>query len=241
MQASPPATRQETVRFAFNSSLPIFFGYVILGTGYGLYMHNLGFGFWFPTIMAAVVYGGSVEFILASMLVQSFLPGNVVLITLVVGFRQFFYGLSMLKKYRGAGWRKFFLIYGLTDETFVVNYSLSIPKEYDRYSVYTLISLFDHSYWVLGAFLGGALGSLIGKEIPGMDFVMTALFIALAVDQFQKEKDHFSSTSGVIVTIACLLLFGKTYFLVATLLILVAEYAVIYWRQAKRGDQNDAD
>lgn len=85
MQASPPATRQETVRFAFNSSLPIFFGYVILGTGYGLYMHNLGFGFWFPTIMAAVVYGGSVEFILASMLVQSFLPGNVVLITLVVG------------------------------------------------------------------------------------------------------------------------------------------------------------
>ncbi|MDC2843117.1 branched-chain amino acid transporter permease [Limosilactobacillus mucosae] len=53
MQASPPATRQETVRFAFNSSLPIFFGYVILGTGYGLYMHNLGFGFWFPTIMAA--------------------------------------------------------------------------------------------------------------------------------------------------------------------------------------------
>ena len=74
-----------------------------------------------------------------------------------------------------------------------------------------------------------------------MDFVMTALFIALAVDQFQKEKDHLSSTSGVIVTIACLLLFGKTYFLVATLLILVAEYAVIYWRQAKRGDQNDAD
>lgn len=61
MQASPPATRQETVRFAFNSSLPIFFGYVILGTGYGLYMHNLGFGFWFPTIMAAVVYGGSVN------------------------------------------------------------------------------------------------------------------------------------------------------------------------------------
>lgn len=94
----------------------------------------------------------------------------------------------MLKKYHGAGWRKFFLIYGLTDETFVVNYSLSIPKEYDRYSVYTLISLFDHSYWILGAFLGGALGSLVGKQIPGMDFVMTALFIALAVDQFQRKR-----------------------------------------------------
>ena len=188
MQASPPATRQETVRFAFNSSLPIFFGYVILGTGYGLYMHNLGFGFWFPTIMAAVVYGGSVEFILASMLVQSFLPGNVVLITLVVGFRQFFLWSFNAEEISRCGLAQILLIYGLTDETFVVNYSLSIPKEYDRYSVYTLISLFDHSYWILGAFLGGALGSLIGKQIPGMDFVMTALFIALAADQFQKKR-----------------------------------------------------
>lgn len=235
MQTTPAAGRKETLRFAFNNSLPIFFGYVILGIGYGLYMHNLGFGFWFPTIMAAVIYGGSVEFILGSMLIASFDPGNVFLITLIVGFRQFFYGLSMLKKYRGAGWKKFFLIYGLTDETFIVNYSLSIPEKYNRSTVYTLISLFDHAYWILGAFLGGFLGDMFGKTIPGMDFVMTALFIALAVDQFQKDNCQLSSISGILVTIICLNIFGKTYFLVATLLILVAEYAIIYWRKKRQG------
>ena len=90
--------------FAFTTSIPVMFGYVILGIGYGLYMHNLGFSFWYPTLMAMTIYGGSVEFVIASLLTQHFNPLNVLLITAVVGFRQFFYGLPMLKKYPRQGW-----------------------------------------------------------------------------------------------------------------------------------------
>lgn len=218
-------------RLALTTSSPVFFGYVILGLGYGLYMHNLGFSFWYPTLMAMTIYGGSVEFIIATLLLQHFNPLNVLLITAVVGFRQFFYGISMLDRYPYRGWRRLFLVFGLTDETFVINYRLKVPSGCDRTTVQLWISTLDYFYWVLGAFLGGSLGSILNLQIKGLDFVMTALFIVLTLEQFMQEKRHISSLSGVGITIVCLLLFGKTYFLVATLLILVAEYYYFYHRQ----------
>ncbi|MEY8441507.1 AzlC family ABC transporter permease [Lactobacillaceae bacterium 24-114] len=223
-------------KFALRQSIPVLFGYVTLGIGYGLYMHNLGFSFWYPTLMALTIYGGSVEFVIANMLLQQFNPVNVLLITLVVGFRQFFYSLSMLKEYRHAGWRKWLLIFGLTDETFVINYYTTVPKDLDKVKVNTWITLLDWGYWVLGAFLGGFLGSILQLQIKGLDFVMTALFIVLALDQFLKEEQHVSSVSGILLTIACLFVFGKTYFLIFTLLFLVLEYYVIRQRARRNAE-----
>lgn len=229
--------QQNNFRFALQTSSPVFFGYVILGIGYGLYMHNLGFSFWYPTLMALTIYGGSVEFVIANLLLQHFNPLNVFLITAVVGFRQFFYGISMLTKYPHRGWRKWFLLFGLTDETFVINYNLShVPDNCDLRTAQLWITALDYFYWVLGAFLGGFLGSAMNIQIKGLDFVMTALFIVLALEQFLKEESHVSSISGLVITVACLLLFGKTYFLIATLLILVGEYYYFYRRRVRGGE-----
>lgn len=222
--------------FALGKSMPVLLGYVTLGLGYGLYMHNLGFSFWYPTLMALTIYGGSVEFVIANMLVQHFNPLNVLLITLVVGFRQSFYALSMLKQYRHAGWRKWLLIFGLTDETFVINHYTKVPQEMSQVKVNTWITVLDWGYWVLGAFLGGFLGSVFQLQVKGLDFVMTALFIVLALDQFLQEKSHVSSISGVLITIISLLAVGKTYFLIVTLLLLVAEYYYLTRRHAKGDD-----
>lgn len=229
------SVKNSEFKFALKQSIPVLFGYIALGLGYGLYMHNLGFSFLFPTLMALTIYGGSVEFVIANMLLQHFNPINVLLVTLVVGFRQFFYALSMLKQYRHAGWRKWLLIFGLTDETFVLNYYTHVPAQYDRTQVQTWITLLDWGYWVLGAFLGGFLGSALHLQIKGLDFVMTALFIVLALDQFLKEDHHISSLGGILITIVCLLIFGKTYFLVATLLLLVLEYYFLSCRRRKEG------
>ncbi|MGK4106578.1 AzlC family ABC transporter permease [Limosilactobacillus vaginalis] len=223
-------------RFALGKSMPVLLGYVTLGLGYGLYMHNLGFSFWYPTLMALTIYGGSVEFVIANMLVQHFNPLNVLLITLVVGFRQSFYALSMLKQYRHAGWRKWLLIFGLTDETFVINHYTKVPQEMSQVKVNTWITVLDWGYWVLGAFLGGFLGSVFQLQVKGLDFVMTALFIVLALDQFLQEKSHVSSISGVLITIISLLAVGKKYFLIVTLLLLVAEYYYLTRRHAKGDD-----
>lgn len=225
-------------RYAFITSIPVLFGYVILGMGYGLYMHNLGFSFWYPTLMAMTIYGGSVEFLIANLLLQHFNPVNVLLLTAVLGFRQFFYGISMLTKYPHHGWRKWVLLFGMSDETFVLNYYTKIPHGCDKDVVRTWITVLDYFYWALGAFLGGYLGGVLHLQIRGLDFVMTALFLVLTVEQVLKEKNHLSSISGFLITLVSLLFVGQSYFMVVALLLVVLEFYLIYRRGGIKHDLN---
>ncbi|MFT9050822.1 AzlC family ABC transporter permease [Liquorilactobacillus nagelii] len=234
--------KQSELKFAFQKAFPVMIGYLMLAMGYGLYMHNLGFSFWFPTIMAAVIYGGSVEFIVASLLVARFAPWNVFLVTLVVGFRQFFYSLAMLNKYRNTSiFQRLILIFGESDETFSVNYALEVPTNLKTKLVYTYVTIFNYLAWVMGAFLGGFSGHLLGIQLRGLNFMMTALFIVLFLEQFLKEQSHLSSFSGLIITTISLVVIGKTYFLLVTLSFLVVEYAIKYYLNQKRVFPHDID
>ncbi len=122
------------------------------------------------------------------------------------------------------------LIFGLSDETFVLNYYTKVPQGLDQ-TVW--ITALDWFYWVLGAFLGGFLGHIFQLQIKGIDFIMTALFIVLALDQILREENHISSISGIVITVVCLLAFGKTYFIIAALLLLVLEYYLLQRHQQK--------
>ena len=84
---------------AFPYSAPMIAGFLFLGVAYGIYMKALGFGFLYPTLMALLIYAGSVEFIAAGALIAPFSPISVLLITLMISTRQIFYGISMLEKY----------------------------------------------------------------------------------------------------------------------------------------------
>ena len=140
------SSRRHEWRIALTASAPVMLGYIVLGLGYGLYTHNLGFSWWVPILMALTIYGGSVEFVIANMLTQAFNPLTVLVITLVVGFRQFFYPIAMLGKYKGHGFQKFFQIFSLTDETFVVNYQLRLGDDVDHQRVYTMVAALDYFY-----------------------------------------------------------------------------------------------
>lgn len=144
----------------------------------------------------------------------------------------------MLNRYDGKGLAKFIQIFGLCDETFVVNYTLHVPEGVDRQQCYTWLSLFNYSYWISGALIGGILGTTLAIKLPGLDFVMTALFIVLCLNQFLREQDHLSTISGFVITILCLVLVGKTYFLMATLVILVLEFALVDRARQKGGKRS---
>lgn len=106
--------RKVALYHAFHISLPIMAGYGFLGLTYGIYMHELGFNFLYPMLLAITVYAGSAEFLLSNMLLDSFHPLQTLLMVLMVNARHLFYGLSMLEKYKGLGWKKFFLIFGMS-------------------------------------------------------------------------------------------------------------------------------
>jgi len=181
-------------------------------------MNVSGFSFVYPMIMAAVIFGGSLEFLAAQMLLSPFAPLQVLMVSLMIQARHLFYGISMLDKFKDMGWKKFYLIYGMCDETFSINCTAEIPKDCDRGWFYFFVTLLNQLYWVGGATLGGLLGNLITFDTKGLDFVMTAMFIVIFLEQWLKEKHHFSEWAGLASSAACLLIFGKDNFMIPAMI-----------------------
>ena len=73
-------------------------------------------------------FAGSVEFVTVNLLLGAFHPLQALAMALVINARHLFYGISMLDKYKGTGWKKFYLIYGMCDESFSINYTAEIPQ-----------------------------------------------------------------------------------------------------------------
>ncbi|UQS85937.1 AzlC family ABC transporter permease (plasmid) [Nicoliella spurrieriana] len=226
--------QRRAFKLAFQKTLPIMAGFIFLAGTYGIYMHQNGFNFLYPTLMAATIFGGSVEFVIANLLLGKFDPWLVLFLTLIINSRHLFYGISMLDKYRGAGLKKIFLMFGMCDETFVLNYSIEVPNSVDRRAFMFYVTLLDYAYWVFGAFLGGVLGGLIPFKIPGIEFVMTALFLVLFANQFMNEKNHFSSIVGIIWAILALFVFGGQLFLVISMTLMVITLAIKFRREAAK-------
>ena len=111
---------------AFPYTVPIFAGFCFLGMTYGIYMNVSGFSFWYPMFMSLTIFAGSVEFVAVNLLLGAFSPLQALTVTLILNARHLFYGLSMLDRYRGTGIKKCYLIFGMCDESFSINYTADI-------------------------------------------------------------------------------------------------------------------
>lgn len=206
---------------AFPYTLPIFAGFWFLGITYGVYMNVSGFSFLYPMIMSLSIFAGSMEFVAANMLLGAFNPLAALLMTLMINARHLFYGISMLDKFKNTGKKKFYLIFGMCDETFSINCSTNIPKDIDKGWFMFFVTLLNHIYWFTGSTLGGILGSLVHFNTKGLDFVMTAMFTVIFTQQWLSEKNHFSSVLGVLVSLLCLVIFGRDNFIVFSMIIIL--------------------
>ena len=210
-------TRRRALAAAFPNTIPIFAGFWFLGLAYGIYMNVSGFGFWYPMLMSLMIFGGSLEFVAVSMLLGAFAPLQTLLMTLMIQARHLFYGIAMLDRFKGMGWKKFYLIFGLCDETFSINFTAKIPPDVDRGWFMFFVTLLNHLYWFTGSTLGGILGSLLSFDTEGLDFVMTAMFVVIFLEQWLKEKKHYTALIGAAASVACLLGFGADTFLIPTM------------------------
>lgn len=213
--------RYQALKAAFPYTIPIFSGFWFLGLTYGIYMRTSGFSFVYPMIMSALIFGGSLEFVAVEMLLSPFAPVQVLIMTLLIQARHLFYGISMLEKYKGLGWKKFFLIFGMCDETFSINYTATIPEHVDRGWFLFFVTLLNYVYWVSGATIGGLAGALLKFDTSGISFVMTAMFVVIFLEQWLKEKNHISSLLGLSVSAICLFFFGADSFMIPAMAAIV--------------------
>ena len=201
------------LRAAFRDTVPVMTGYLFLGFGFGILLHQSGYGVAWSFAMSLFIYAGSMQYMAVSLLTGGAGLLTAALTTLVVNARHLFYGISMVEGYKGTGKKKPYLIFALTDET----YSLVSrePKPDQNYCL--AVSMMDQIYWVSGSVLGSLAGSLLPFDFTGIEFVLTALFVTIFVEQWLSTKDHRPAIAGVAATAICLLIFGKDIFLIPSM------------------------
>lgn len=208
----------KALKAAFPHTIPIMTGFLFLGMTYGIYMNVSGFSFWYPMLMSMTIFAGSMEFVTVNMLLGAFHPLQALSMTLMINARHLFYGISMLDKYKGTGLKKLYLIFGMCDESFSINYTADIPKDVDKGWFMMWVTVLNQLYWVLGSTLGGIFGSFIHFNTEGLDFVMTALFVVIFLEQWMKEKNHTNGIVGLVISVLCLILFGQDDFIIPAML-----------------------
>lgn len=206
---------------AFPHTIPIFAGFWFLGMAYGIYMNVSGFSFLYTLIMSMFIFAGSMEFVTVSLLLGAFNPLQALLLTLMINARHLFYGISMLDKYRHTGWKKPYLIFGMCDESFSINYTARIPQGIDRNWFMFFVTFLNHIYWVGGALLGCLFGSFIHFNTQGLEFVMTAMFVVIFMEQWLNENSHLSSLIGLGISVGCLIVFGAENFIIPSMLMIL--------------------
>ena len=202
------------LKAAFPYTIPIFSFFSFLGMTYGIYMNVSGFSFWYPMLMSMTIFAGSMEFVAVNLLLGAFNPVQALAMTLMLNARHLFYGIAMLDKYRGTGLKKIYLIFGMCDESFSINCTAQVPEGVDKGLFMFFVTLLNQLYWVCGATMGGIFGSLIHFNTEGLDFVMTAMFVVIFLEQWLKEENHVSSLLGLGLSALCLIAFGPDQFMI---------------------------
>ena len=226
--------KHEIVRKAFLKSLPVMAGYLVLGIGFGILLRGAGYGVLWSAAMAAAVYAGSMQYVGIGLLAGGAGILTMILTTLAVNARHLFYSISMIGKYQNAGKYKPYLIFALTDETYSLLCDGETPDRENADLYRFLVSLFNHLYWITGCVLGSLLGAVLPFSTAGIEFSMTALFIASFTEQWIRTREHLPAVTGLLSTLLCLLVFGPERFLIPAMLLITLVLSLLRGRLERR-------
>lgn len=209
---------KSTVKYAFLASIPVMAGYIVLGMGFGILLQDKGYAWWWAFLMSLTIYAGSMQYVGIDLLTGGATVIATALMTVMVNIRHLFYGISMLEKYSKTGKEKPYLIFSLTDETYSLVCAPELPNDVDEHRYYLYLSVMNHFYWVFGSVLGAVAGAALSFNSTGIDFAMTALFVVIFVEQWEKAENHLPALTGVIISVIFLVLSGPSSFLIPSML-----------------------
>jgi 4-azaleucine resistance transporter AzlC len=205
---------------ALRDSAPVMFGYIPLGMAFGVLFQSLGYHWIFAPLAGVVIYAGSAQFMAVGLLAAGVSYAEAFIATLVLNSRHMFYGLSVMGRYPTRGLSRWYLIFGLTDET----YSLITARPPQspgnvRYLVY--LTGLNQSYWVIGCALGASLQSFYAFDSRGFEFALVALFLVLLIEHVRTMNQRWLLAVALSTSVLAYLLTPNQFLLVAIGLCLV--------------------
>ena len=218
------------VRSAVKISLPIMFGFVSLGIAFGLLFQDLGYPWYFASLMGIIVYAGAAQFMAIGFLSAGLGVVEIAMSTFFLNSRHMFYGLSFLESFGNWNIRKLYLIFGMTDETYALLTTIKVPERFVKERYYLYITLFAQFYWVLGCTIGAILADVLTFNTDGMEFAATALFVVLLIEQWIIVRRLLPFIVGFISSIIALVFFLNHMLLTA---IMISIASIVFMRLIK--------
>lgn len=212
---------KQAFKKAFPYTIPVLTGYLFIGIAFGVMYAEKGYSVLWAILMSLLVYAGSGQYLA----VNFFVPGvsflQVIFLTFMVNVRHVFYGISLVERFNRFGKSRWYMIFGLTDETYSLLCTTKVPEDVDEEKFLLAISLMDQSYWVLGSAIGAIMGSVLPINSEGIDFAMTALFVVIFVEQWMERKNRAPEVIGVGIAVVSLCIFGASNFVLPAMLSIV--------------------
>ena len=226
---------KKALRAAFLDTVPVLAGYIFLGMGFGILLSESGYGIGWAFFMALFIYAGSGQYLAVSLLSGGASLVSAAIATFLVNARHIFYGISLIDTYKGSGKKKLYMIFALTDETYSLVTQNQPPEGMSRHKYCFMVSMLDHIYWIIGCIMGSLAGTLLPISFEGVEFVLTALFVTLFVEQWLSTKNHMPALIGVASTLLCLVIFGRDIFLIPSMA-LIAILLTVTRKTGRRSD-----
>lgn len=236
MQRKCFCVNKKALKTVFLDTVPVLTGYLFLGAGFGILLAETGYNAIWAAAMALFMFAGSGQYLAVSLLASKASLLSVAIATLLVNARHIFYGISLIDAYKGAGKKKTYMIFALTDETYSLVTQNEPPEGMKKHTYCFLVSLLDHIYWILGCVLGSLVGTYVPISFEGVEFVLTALFVTMFVEQWLSSKNHLPALIGVVSTVVCLAIFGKDIFLIPSMVLI----AILLTVSRKTGKREEA-
>ncbi len=213
----------------FKLTIPVIMGYIPLGMAFGLLLAKLSIPWYYAFLMSTFIYAGAGQFLALTLFASQATILEIGLATFLLNLRHTFYGLSMISSFKNFSWKRHYLIFGLTDETFALLKTSEIAEE-SREKAYLWITFFNQCYWVIGSIIGALLGNIIPFNYEGIEFSLTALFVVLSIELYKKSKLHKPFLVAMIIG-----LFGMVFFPPQKMLILslcLAAFVLIVFKRS---------
>ena len=227
-------TKAQIRKNAFLKSIPIMCSYIFVSMAYGIMMEEAGFHWYYSLLISLTVYTGAFQFVLITFLSSGASILTIALTALLMNSRQTFYSLTFIEEFKKMGKRLPYMIHTMTDETYAVNLTLEAECQDEKKKEDSMfeVAFLSRCYWMFGAVMGGLIGQLIPFELNGIDFCMTALFIIIFIDQWEKADKHFPAITGILIAVIALLIFGQTAFMLPALVIVSG--VLIFWNSEQQ-------
>lgn len=182
----------------FKMTIPVLMGYIPLGMAFGLLLSQLLIPWYYAFFMSLFIFAGAGQFLALGMFATQATIIEIGVATFLLNLRHTFYGLSMISTLKNFTWKKHYIIFGLTDETFALLKTNDVDEE-EREKVYLIITALNQCYWIIGSVLGAFLGNILPFNYKGIEFSLTALFVVLSIELYNKSKQRKPFLIAIII------------------------------------------